>query len=116
MKRLKTFEAYHGYGPQRKRLLINQKHKFVPLLKQLTDADDVEFSVVNQRDRWTAISFIENGNPSEYYMEKILDILKSKKVDTGTIEEKVSFSISRPSFSAAPALPFAFARCPNPVP
>jgi hypothetical protein len=85
--RLKSFEAFHGYGPQKKRVLIEQKMKFVPLLEELTDADDIEFKVVRQNDRWTAISFIKNGSPSELYLEQILDILKRSGVDTSSIQE-----------------------------
>lgn len=84
--RLKTFETFHGYGPQRKRVLIEQKKKFLPLLRELPD--EADFSVVHQMDKWTAISFIEmGGNPSEWYLEKVLDILKSNGVDTSSIQE-----------------------------
>jgi len=85
--RLKSFESFRGYGPQKKRVLIEQKMKFVPLLEELTDADDMEFKVVRQNDRWTVISFIKTGSPSEWYLEQVLDILKSKGLDTSSIQE-----------------------------
>ncbi len=86
---IKSFEAFHGYGPQKKRVLIEQKRKFLPLLAELTDEDDAKFKVVRQIDRWTAMSFIKVGEPSEWYLEQILDILKSKGVDTSSIQEEV---------------------------
>lgn len=83
---IKKFEAFHGYGPQKKRVLIEQKKKFVPLLEQLPD--DADFSSVHQMDKWTAISFLTmDGNPSEWYLEKVLDILRSNGVDTSSIKE-----------------------------
>lgn len=85
--RLKSFEAFNGYGPQKKRILILQKMKFIPLLEELTDADDADFKTVRQNDRWTAISFIKNGSPSEWYLEQVLDILKAKGLDTSSIQE-----------------------------
>lgn len=85
--RLKSFEAFHGYGPQKKRILIEQKMKFIPLLEELTDEADADFG--GQRDRWTAMSFIKVGNPTEEYMEKVLAILKKHGVDTSSIEEEV---------------------------
>lgn len=86
--RLKSFEAFSGYGPKKKRILIEQRMKFLPLLEQLPDESD--FSTVHQSDKWNAISFIKNGgNPSEWYMEKILDILKKNGVDTSEIQEDV---------------------------
>jgi hypothetical protein len=87
MRHMKKFEAYHGYGPKKKRVLIEQKKKFIPLLMELTDEADADFG--GQRDRWVAMSFIERGDPSETYMEKILDILKKHGVDTSSIEENV---------------------------
>jgi hypothetical protein len=83
------FEAFHGIGPQKKRILIEQKKKFIPLLRELKDDSDKDFAVVHQRDRWNAISFLENGNPTEWYMERILEILKKYRIDTSSIEEKV---------------------------
>lgn len=86
--RLKSFESFHSYGPKKKRILIEQRMKFLPLLEQLPDESD--FSTVHQSDKWNAISFIKNGgNPSEWYMEKILDILKKNDVDTSEIQEDV---------------------------
>ena len=86
--RLKSFEAFSGYGPNKKRILIEQRMKFLQLLEQLPDESD--FSTVHQSDKWNAISFIKNGgNPSEWYMEKILDILKKNGVDTSEIQEDV---------------------------
>ena len=86
--RLKSFEAFSGYGPHQKRILIEQRMKFLQLLEQLPDESD--FSTVHQSDKWNAISFIKNGgNPSEWYMEKILDILKKNGVDTSEIQEDV---------------------------
>jgi hypothetical protein len=86
MNRIKTFETFHGYGPQKKRVLIEQKRKFIPLLGELPD--DADFSVVHQSDKWNAISFLEmGGNPSEWYLEKVLDILKKHNVDTSDIQE-----------------------------
>ena len=83
---VKSFEAFHGYGPQKKRVLIEQKKKFLPLLRELPD--DADFSVVHQSDKWNAISFIEmGGSPSEWYLEKLLGILRSNGVDTSTIQE-----------------------------
>ncbi len=81
------FEAFHGIGPQKKRILIEQKRKFIPLLMQLTDDADVDFG--GQGDRWVAMSFIERGDPSETYMQKVLDILKKHGIDTSSIEENV---------------------------
>jgi hypothetical protein len=55
-------------------------------LEQLPDVAD--FSVVHQSDKWTAISFIRmGGNPSEFYLEKVLDILKENGIDTSSISE-----------------------------
>ena len=86
MQILKTYEGFHGYGPQKRRILIEQKMKFLPLLEQLPD--DADFSVVHQSDKWTAISFIKmGGNPSEFYLEKVLDILKENGIDTSSISE-----------------------------
>ena len=50
---LKSFEAFHGYGPKKKRVLIEQKMNFLPLLEQLPD--DTDFSDVRQIDKWNAI-------------------------------------------------------------
>lgn len=87
MKILKTFETFNWIGPQKKRILIEQKKKFIPLLNELPE--DTDFSIVHQRDKWNAISFLEmGGNPSEDYLEKILDILKLKGINTSSIKEK----------------------------
>ena len=86
--RLKSFEAFHSYGPKKKRILIEQRMKFLPLLEQLPD--EADFSTVHQSDKWNAISFIQmGGNPSEWYMEKILDILKKNGINTSEIQEDV---------------------------
>jgi hypothetical protein len=83
---LKSFEAFHGYGPKKKRVLIEQKMNFLPLLEQLPD--DTDFSDVRQIDKWNAISFIKNGGqPSEHYLEKLLVLLKRNGVDTSYIRE-----------------------------
>lgn len=87
MNRIKTFETFHGYGPQKKRTLIKQKLKFIPLIEELTDDADHCFAEVHQGDRFTAMSFIKSGSPSEWYLEKVLGILRSNGVDTSSIEE-----------------------------
>lgn len=89
---VKSYEAFHGYGPKKKRILILQKRKFIPLLRELTDEADGDFREVHQQDRWNAISFITYGDPSELYLEKLLDILKRHGVDTSSIEEVESGS------------------------
>lgn len=86
---VKSYEAFHGYGPKKKRVLILQKTKFIPLLKELTDEADADFAEINQHDRWNAVSFLTYGEPSEWYMEKILAILKKHGVDTSSIDEEV---------------------------
>lgn len=88
--RIKTFEAFNGYGPQKKRILILQKRKFIPLVKELTDEADADFADMHQHDRWNAVSFLTYGEPSEWYLEKLLAILKKHGVDTSSIEEHVT--------------------------
>jgi hypothetical protein len=86
--RLKTFEAFHGYGPKKKRVLMDQRMKFLPLLEQLPD--DVDFSEFNQKDKWVAISFLRNGGePTEIYLERILDLLVKNGIDTSSIRTDI---------------------------
>lgn len=81
--KLKKFE---NFRPKQKDILIRQKREFIPLL-ELADLPDDVFGVVHQQDKWNAISFIERGRPSEWYLEQILQILKDGGVDTSSIKE-----------------------------
>jgi hypothetical protein len=66
--------------------LIKQKLKFIPLIKS-SSLEAEELAVVHQNDKWVAMSFIEKGRPSEWYLETILQLLKDNGVDTSSITE-----------------------------
>ena len=89
--RLKKFENFEPKG--KKDILIKQKNKFSTLIKSSSLGPE-ELSKVNQNDKWTAISFIENGYPSESYLETILQLLKDNGVDTSSITEVTNESVN----------------------
>lgn len=82
--RLKKFENFEPRIQNNN--LIKQKMKFIPLIKG-SSLEAKELAVVHQSDKWTAMSFIERGNPSEWYLEQILQLLKNDGVDTSSISE-----------------------------
>lgn len=82
--RLKKFESFEP--KVRKNILIKQKWKFVPLIKS-SSLEAEELSKVHQNDKWVVMNFIENGYPSESYLETILQLLKDNGVDTSSIKE-----------------------------
>ena len=83
--KLKKFE---NFEPKiRKELLIKQKKKFIPLLEENDLSDSDVFSEFKQYDKWVIINFLKNGNPSEWYLEKLLNFLKEKGIDTSSIKE-----------------------------
>lgn len=82
--RLKKFKSFEP--KVRKDILIKQKDKFLPLIKR-SSLEPEELSKVHQRDKWTSMSFIEKGYPSEEYLETILQLLKDNGVDTSSIDE-----------------------------
>ena len=82
--RLKKFESFEP--KVRKDILIKQKYKFIPLIKK-SSLEPEELSKVHQNDKWTAMSFIEKGYPSEWYLETILQLLKDNGIDTSSIDE-----------------------------
>jgi hypothetical protein len=89
--RLKKFENFET--KVRKDILIKQKMKFIPLIKGSSlEPEDLE--VVHQNDKWTVMSFIERGYPSEWYLEQILQLLKDNGVDTSSITEVTTESIN----------------------
>ena len=82
--RLKKFESFEP--KVKKDILIKQKWKFIPLIKK-SSLEPEELSKVHQNDKWVAMSFIERGYPSEWYLETILQLLKDNGVDTSSIDE-----------------------------
>lgn len=82
--RLKKFESFEP--KVRKDILIKQKYKFIPLIKK-SSLEPEELSKVHQNDKWTSMSFIEKGYPSEWYLETILQLLKDNGIDTSSIDE-----------------------------
>jgi hypothetical protein len=81
-----TLKKFENFKPESKNILIKQKYKFIPLIEE-SSIEDENFAVVHQRDKWNAISFIQRGNPSEWYLEQILQLLKDNGVDTSSITE-----------------------------
>jgi len=59
------------------------KKMFIADILEITDIPDEAFGDQNKS---TAVNFIRTGRPSETYLEGIVDILKSYKVDTTEIE------------------------------
>ena len=90
--RIKKFENFEFEPKVKKDILIKQKYKFNSLLKELSD--DVSFDVVHQNDKWTAMSFIGKGYPSEWYLEQILQLLKDNGIDTSSISEITTESVN----------------------
>lgn len=82
--RIKKFENFEPIIQNNN--LIKQKLKFVPLIKS-SSLEAKELSKVHQNDKWVAMSFIEKGYPSEWYLETILQLLKDNGVDTSSITE-----------------------------
>lgn len=88
MKYLKTFESKIN-PPQtaktvdrdKQKLYLNNRVKIADLLRK-SDIPDSEFKErFDQLDKQTAIKFIENGSPSQYYFEEILNMLGESGID-----------------------------------
>jgi hypothetical protein len=89
--RIKKFENFEPRIQNNN--LIKQRMKFIPLIKG-SSLEAEELAVVHQSDKWTAMSFIERGNPSEWYLEQILQLLKDNGVDTSSITEITTESVN----------------------
>ena len=79
MKHLKTFEAARlSFDIPVGKPLIPLRRKIAEIIER-TDLPDDLFKP--QGDKWTAAGFIKDGKPSEYYLHKVITLLRSQGVD-----------------------------------